>query len=400
MVDITKVITVGIAKMLGKSVEEMKNLTKSTKEAGEEAKKATAGFDTLQTVDTSSKSSSGNGANMDFNALRGDIDKEISILTAIVSGAALVLGVILAFTGANIPLGIGLIAIGAVGLAASVAANWGTMEQKTKDSIIGVMAIGGALFLLLGLVLILTGVGIPLGIGLIFLGASLLYASYALSPGNSFVDKVKNLWISIKKIVAESIKWIRDNVIDDLLGEGFGKAFEDLFADVSVLCEDIVDLFKNLFEGDLSGVGKSLLNIFIGLINILIDGVNLIIQFSLQSIKRYALDTAKLFELFGIKGVSDSVESTFKKTEGWLIPHVPRLATGAVIPGGSPFLAMLGDQPKGQTNIEAPLDTLIEAFKAAQGTPNFTVEATGSMSQLIRMLRLQIKQENTRASIF
>lgn len=45
---------------------------------------------------------------------------------------------------------------------------------------------------------------------------------------------------------------------------------------------------------------------------------------------------------------------------------LPRLANGAVIQGGQPFLAWLGDQPKGQTNIEAPLDTLVEAFKRVQ----------------------------------
>jgi hypothetical protein len=43
---------------------------------------------------------------------------------------------------------------------------------------------------------------------------------------------------------------------------------------------------------------------------------------------------------------------------------VPQLAKGAVIPANKPFLAMLGDQKSG-TNIETPLDTMVEAFNIA-----------------------------------
>lgn len=39
---------------------------------------------------------------------------------------------------------------------------------------------------------------------------------------------------------------------------------------------------------------------------------------------------------------------------------IPRLATGTVIPPNREFLAVLGDQKHG-TNIEAPLDTLMQA---------------------------------------
>ena len=39
---------------------------------------------------------------------------------------------------------------------------------------------------------------------------------------------------------------------------------------------------------------------------------------------------------------------------------IPKLATGAVIPANREFLAVLGDQKHG-TNIEAPLDTIVQA---------------------------------------
>ena len=43
--------------------------------------------------------------------------------------------------------------------------------------------------------------------------------------------------------------------------------------------------------------------------------------------------------------------------------RVPHLASGAVIQGGNPFLAVLGDQRAGQTNIEAPLSTIRQAVR-------------------------------------
>lgn len=43
------------------------------------------------------------------------------------------------------------------------------------------------------------------------------------------------------------------------------------------------------------------------------------------------------------------------------MPNLPALADGAVIRGGSPFAAVLGDQPLGQTNVETPVSTIEDA---------------------------------------
>ncbi|WP_187116424.1 hypothetical protein [Dorea formicigenerans] len=51
-------------------------------------------------------------------------------ITAVISGFLLAIGTILVVTGANIPLGLGLMAVGAVGLAASVMANWNGMSER------------------------------------------------------------------------------------------------------------------------------------------------------------------------------------------------------------------------------------------------------------------------------
>jgi len=67
--------------------------------------------------------------------------------------------------------------------------------------------------------------------------------------------------------------------------------------------------------------------------------------------------------------VPDWVPEIGGNSIGFNIPElstisIPRLAQGAVIPPNKEFLAMLGDQNKG-TNIETPLDTMIDAFNKA-----------------------------------
>ena len=53
------------------------------------------------------------------------------------------------------------------------------------------------------------------------------------------------------------------------------------------------------------------------------------------------------------------------------LPEIPPLAKGAVIPPNREFLAVLGDQKQG-VNIEAPLQTIVDAFNIAlQGNANY-----------------------------
>lgn len=53
---------------------------------------------------------------------------------------------------------------------------------------------------------------------------------------------------------------------------------------------------------------------------------------------------------------------------------VPALASGAVIRGGNPFMAVLGDQPAGHTNIEAPLATIEQAVENVLGKQGYGME--------------------------
>lgn len=127
------------------------------------------------------------------NALKGPVGK----VTALVSVALVALGAILAFSGVALPLGIALMATGAAGLATVVAVNWDTMKNALQGPIGKVFAIGSVAFLVLGLVLAFSGVALPLGIALIAAGAVGLVTVSALN-WNAITEKVKGVWGDIK----------------------------------------------------------------------------------------------------------------------------------------------------------------------------------------------------------
>lgn len=62
-----------------------------------------------------------------------------------------------------------------------------------------------------------------------------------------------------------------------------------------------------------------------------------------------------------MSGMSISVSGAGAAT--YSLDSVPHLASGSVIRGGNPFYALLGDQPHGQTNVEAPLSTIEQAVE-------------------------------------
>lgn len=136
---------------------------------------------------------------LNWNGLSDNVRNTISIITAAVSVAFLALGAVLAFSGANIPLGIALMVTGAATLASSLALNWNTVLNKVKETLKNIGIAAGAALLALGLILIVTGVGIPLGIGLLVAGAASLASGVALN-WDFFSDKIGYMLDSISKL--------------------------------------------------------------------------------------------------------------------------------------------------------------------------------------------------------
>lgn len=227
-------------------------------------------------------------------------------VVAVVSSALLVIGAVLVFSGAALPLGIGLLIAGAAGLAATVIANWDTITNLLGGPIGAITAMISGALLVLGVILVFTGVGIPLGLGMIVTGAAGLGSVVALN-WDYLKEKLSETWENIKA-------WWQSSV---------AKYFT---------VEYWQDLGKNIIDGLLNGLKSAF-----------------------ESVKSWASNAMR------------SIKNAFTgggnvRTPAINSASVPRLATGAVIPPNREFLAVLGDQKQGN-NIEAP-ESAIEAAVA------------------------------------
>lgn len=83
------------------------------------------------------------------------------------------------------------------------------------------------------------------------------------------------------------------------------------------------------------------------------------------------------------------------KSSGVVVPEFYGLANGAVIPPNREFMAVLGDQKSG-TNIEAPLETMVQAFRMANQGQNINIRFTGTLAEVARMLKPEIDYEGFR----
>lgn len=175
---------------------------------------------------------------------------------------------------------------------------------------------------------------------------------------NAIVNSIKDAWNMF-------ITWLQSK--SPVLAAFFqtvGKLVSDLYNSVKDILKGIVDFVVGVFTGDWTKAWEGVKEIFKGIwngiiatiegaINFIIDGINLLIS---------ALNTIH-FE------IPDWVPIIGGKSFGISIPLVsqvalPRLAEGAVIPPNREFMAVLGDQKSG-TNIETPLETMVQAFKQA-----------------------------------
>lgn len=284
---------------------------------------------------------------LDWNNIQNTLEGPVGKVVAIVSGALLALGAILAFSGVNVPLGIGLISVGAAGLAAATAANWNSIEQALKGPIGGLVASLSLLSLVFGAILLFSGVNIPLGLALVAAGLAGTVATTAVN------------WDFIKGKVSEIGEWLK-SWIDDLVGY-LSEAFSD---------------------GFINGLATLLADALVGLWNLFVEFVNSIIKNwndIWTGISSYQT-TGSIGDVGG--GSMPAVASA----------DVPALASGAVIPPNRKFMAVLGDQTSG-TNIEAPLDTIKQALAeviAQQGSGGININFTGDLAQLARVLTPEV----------
>jgi phage-related protein len=120
--------------------------------------------------------------------------------------------------------------------------------------------------------------------------------------------------------------------------------------------QEIFTIFKTKVEGVVDSI-KAFLSGFFTWVSDMIAGV-------IEEIKNIGSGIKNAFTGGGSSKPRTMSTQPYAINESFasrILRDIPALASGSVIRGGNPFLAILGDQRAGQTNIEAPIGTIKQA---------------------------------------
>lgn len=278
---------------------------------------------------------------LNWNAIREMLQTPTGAIIGLLGGALLVaIGFLVCFAG-GWPLGIGLIVAGAAFLATTVAVNWNTITEALRGPIGALVVLISGALLVVGILLCLSGVGIPLGIGLIAAGATGLVTTVAVN-WDALKEPIMSVLASILAIISGASLVI--GVLLCLSGAGIGLGLALIFAGIKGSTAA-----WNLSDNPITRFVKNLANGIIGIINTIADAINDLFHIDFKGLK---IAGAEIIPAFNVQLIR--------------LPKIPMLAQGAVIPPNKEFMAVLGDQRHG-TNIEAPLATIEEAVARVTG---------------------------------
>lgn len=337
------------------------------------------------------------------NKLRAAITNVLMILGV----SALAIGAILCFSGANIPLGIGLMIAGAAMLGTAVALNWNAVADKTKETLETLLVYIGLAALAIGVILCLSGAHIALGIGLIIIGAASLASAVALN-WNSTTEKTKSKLTEILLFAAKSLlalgimlaifcpaAW---PIAFGMMLAGGASLVTAAALNWDAILEKLKGVWSNIKQWWKNSVAK-----YVGVSHWKETGKKMIngflsgIKSAWEAVKTWVANAVSWFGKKFVEAQNSIAKSNSGRSGGFgtrsggfgspsRAPSIsrvsaPALARGAVIPPNKEFLAVLGDQKSG-TNIEAPLATMVNAFKQAMsesggGTTTVIIQLDG-----------------------
>ena len=286
---------------------------------------------------------------LNWNGLSDEIQNVIAIITTVVSVAFLAIGAALAFSGANIPLGLALLAAGAVTMGTAIMPNWNDLSDNVQQKISMITTVVGGALLAVGAILALSRVALPLGLGLMAAGALSLGAVATLN-WDFVVNSIKKVVSVITGILSGAL--IVLGVLLCLSGAGVGLGLAVLAAGLSLSYAA-----WTLDDNPITRFVRQMANSIIGLVNGVIDAINDMfhIQFNGLSVMGITLIPA-----FDIRLVD--------------IPHIPFFEDGGFPNEGQLFIAreagaeMVGAM--GRRTAVANNDQIIEGISAGVSVAN------------------------------
>lgn len=286
---------------------------------------------------------------LNWNGLSDEIQNVIAIITTVVSVAFLAIGAALAFSGANIPLGLALLAAGAATMGTAIMPNWNDLSDNVQQKISMITTVVGGALLAVGAILALSGVAPPLGLGLMAAGALSLGAVATLN-WDFVVNSIKKVVSVITGILSGAL--IVLGVLLCLSGAGVGLGLAVLAAGLSLSYAA-----WTLDDNPITRFVRQMANSIIGLVNGVIDAINDMfhIQFNGLSVMGITLIPA-----FDIRLVD--------------IPHIPFFEDGGFPNEGQLFIAreagaeMVGAM--GRRTAVANNDQIVEGISAGVSVAN------------------------------
>lgn len=229
-----------------------------------------------------------------------------------------------------------------------------------------------------------------------------------------FIMKLVNGALEIyNKFIHPIVTWLLETLkpVFSWLAKSVFASFKTVFGAISDVVSGIfkalgglVDFIVGVFTGNwkkawegikdfFKGIWDTIWGIIKGVINLIIDGLNTLwggLYAALASI------------INGVGGIFKGIGKLFDADWGWEVPTdpplIPKLARGAVLPPNKPFMAIVGDQKHG-TNIEAPLDTIIDAMNIALqqnggGNQQVNIIAKGDLDSIISLFKFEIEKKD------
>lgn len=200
--------------------------------------------------------------------------------------------------------------------------------------------------------------------------------------------------VAIIAIIAAILNWAAVWEFIKTTAESTMQAIKKIIAEQSFAFDNAMEPLRDGVDSVLTAIKDKFISIFTsikdfikGTINSIIDYINGMIQSVVGGIN-------------SVIGSYNSVGGIIPNFEPILTisaPQIPHLATGAVIPPNSEFMAVLGDQRSGR-NIEAPESLIRQIVREEVGSMNANVriEFGGSLGELVRQLKPYIDKENVR----
>lgn len=233
------------------------------------------------------------------------------------------------------------------------------------------------------------------GIGLIIAGIAIAFGAWPVAIAGAIVAIIGIIisnWEKIKNFALGIGQWIEENfgllgeIINVSIKDGLS-AFEVLFGGVKQIFDGIIQIAKGDLAGGLKTIFAGIVNVIIGALNVMINALNVLISPARALIIAFGKVTGKNWNMSNIK-----------------IPSIPkvRLAKGAIV--NNPRRGVDVNMGEDGAEVALPLenntewmDTLADKIASRTGGDRpLNIKATGTLSQLIRLLKLELDKEDDR----